>query len=924
MKIKNSIIIAIIVIILLVVSLSQTLVHLLTEAWWFNAVNFANVFWTRISWQICLGVGTFIIYALFLCGNYWIAEKLTSERSFRFLEGTELAPYSNTFAKVIAGLTIVLISLSAAAATSPAWETFLKFLKATDFQLQDPIYQRDIGFYLFTLPLYEGIKNWLLTLLFCGLVIAVVVYALKGKFTNQRQWQNFLTGSIKTHISILLAGMAILVAVGFWLERYELLFDSNGVVFGAGYTDVNAKLFAYWVMTIVALLLAIVCVFSVWKNNALWPTYGIVIYIVTFGLFNVLYPGFQQKFIVNPNELEKERPYIANNIKFTRNAYGLNDVEIKSFPAKSELDSQTLENNQATVRNIRLWDYRPLLSTYRQLQEIRLYYRFNDVDVDRYTLDGNYRQVMLSPREMVYAQVPKKAQTWVNEHLKYTHGYGLVMNPVNEVTPDGLPILFIKDIPPVSQVNLQVEEPAIYYGEKTDTYIFTGMDTEEFDYPRSGENAFTTYSGKGGVPINSLWRRLVYAYDLSSINILISGYFTDNSKIHYYRNIKQRVNQVAPFLRFDNDPYVALIDGKMQWILEAYTVSDRYPYSEPVAQSNNAEAILNKGNVERIARGNINYIRNSVKVTIDAYDGTMKFFVVDENDPVLKTYQKIFPQLFTEKSAIPANVKAHFRYPLDLFKIQAQMYLSYHMNEPQLFYNQEDLWRFPTEVYEGNKQLMEPYYLIMRLPEKEGEEFVLILPFTPVNKDNMIAWMAAQSDGGNYGKLLLYEFPKQKLVYGPSQIEARIDQNPKISQQLTLWSQKGSKVIRGDLLVIPIEESLMYVEPVYLRAEQGELPELKRVIVAYDKEVIMEETLNQSLAAIFGGKSEKQQIQVTEAPSESETEKSSNLINRIVEAYRQTEAARRQDNWVEYGKFKQEFEQLLQQLEKQTKNGVAE
>lgn len=918
MKIGNYIIIAVGLILVVVVSLSRTLVHLLTEVWWFNAVDFADVFWTRLSWQIFLWVATFLIYFLFLWGNYWIAEKFTSDRSYSFWRGTELAPYSNIFTKAIVIVNILLISLSAAAATSPAWETFLKFLNAVDFEIQDPIYQSDVGFYLFRLPLYEGIKDWLFTLFVAGLIIAILVYALKGKFTNQRRWQNFLTGSIKTHISLLVAGITILVAVGFWLERYELLFDSNGVVFGAGYTDVHAKLLAYWVMAIMALLLAVVCVLSIWKNNILLPTYGVVIYIVLFGLFNILYPGFQQKFIVNPNELQKEKSYIANNIKFTREAYGLDRVETKSFPAKSELDSQTLEQNQATVRNIRLWDYRPLLSTYRQLQEIRLYYRFNDVDVDRYTIDENYRQVMLSPREMVYSQVPRKAQTWVNKHLKYTHGYGLVMNPVNEVKPDGLPVLFIKDIPPVSQVNLQVEEPAIYYGEKTDTHIFTGMSTEEFDYPRSGENAFTFYSGTGGVPINSLWRKLAYAYDLSSINILISGYFTDNSKIHYYRNIKERVEQVAPFLRFDNDPYIALIEGKMQWILDAYTVSDRYPYSEPLYLSNNARAILNRGNIERIARGNVNYIRNSVKVMVDAYNGTMKFFVVDENDPVLNTYRKIFPQLFTAKSEIPANVKTHFRYPLDLFKIQAQMYLSYHMSEAQLFYNQEDLWRFPTEIYEENKQLMEPYYLIMRLPEENREEFVLILPFTPVNKDNMIAWMAAQSDGENYGKLLLYEFPKQKLVYGPSQIEARIDQNPQISQQLTLWSQKGSKVIRGDLLVIPIEESLMYVEPIYLRAEQGELPELKRVIVAYDKEVVMAETLNQSLAAIFGGEVEKQQIQVTEKTSE--TENISDLINAIVEVYDRAEAARRQDNWVEYGKSKQEFEQLLQKLKKQTEN----
>ena len=667
--------------------------------------------------------------------------------------------------------------------------------------------------------------------------------------------------------------------------------------------------------------MAALSIFSIWRNSLALPLYGIAIYFIAFVGVNEIYPGFVQKIVVNPNELEKERPYIEHNIKLTRSAYQLAGVQRQDFPAETQLDSQALEDNEATIRNIRLWDYRPLLSTYRQLQEIRLYYRFNDVDIDRYTLDGNYRQVMLAPRELVYEQLAEKAKTWVNKRLKYTHGYGLVMSPVNRVTSDGLPVLFIKNIPPVSEVDLEITEPAIYYGEKTDNYIFTGMGTPEFDYPRSGENAFTTYDGKGGVPLPSIWQRLAYAYDLSSLNILISGYFTPESRIHYYRNIVERVNQVAPFLRFDGDPYISVVDGKLQWIIDAYTVSERYPYSEPILESENVGSILDRESLRQIARGEVNYIRNSVKVAVDAFDGTMRFFVVDETDPVLTTYRKIFPKLFIPKDSIPENIKDNFRYPADLFTIQAQMYLSYHMSEPQIFYNQEDLWRFPTEVYEGNKRLMEPYYLILRLPEGEGEEFVLILPFTPVNKDNMIAWMAARSDGENYGKLLLYEFPKQKLVYGPSQIEARIDQNPDISQQLTLWSQEGSKVIRGDLLVIPIDDSLLYVEPVYLRAEQGELPELKRVIVAYGKEVVMRENLEQSLAAIFGEiepPARQQPAQPASQPQPTISEDITDLTEAAIEAYQNAEAARRQENWAEYGQYKQEFERILRQLEQKT------
>jgi uncharacterized membrane protein (UPF0182 family) len=631
-------------------------------------------------------------------------------------------------------------------------------------------------------------------------------------------------------------------------------------------------------------------------------------YLVALLLVDGLYPWFQQQFIVKPNELDKELPYIKHNIELTRKAYGLDEVETKEFPAHNQLNRQDLQANQSTISNIRLWDYRPLLDTYRQLQEIRLYYQFNDVDIDRYTLDNKYQQVMLSARELSSDQVPAKAQTWVNQRLKYTHGYGLVMNSVNRVTADGLPELLLKNIPPVSSVDLQVSEPGIYYGESTDNYIFTGTRTPEFDYPLGNKNAFTTYKGKGGVPIPSLWHRLAYAYDLGSLEILISNYFSHNSRIHYYRQIQKRISQVAPFLRFDGDPYMMVIDGRLQWMIDAYTVSDRFPYSQPVLQSNDGNSVLQASQLKGIVRGNVNYIRNSVKVVIDAYDGTMQFFVVDEQDPVLATYRRIFPTLFQSKDQIPPAVKAHFRYPLGLFKIQAQMYLSYHMSVPEVFYNQEDLWRFPTEVYEGNKQLMEPYYIIMRLPEEEREEFILILPFTPVNKDNMIAWMAARSDGEHYGKLLLYEFSKQELVYGPSQIEARIDQNPEISQQLTLWSQEGSRVIRGDLLVIPIEKSLLYVEPVYLRAEQGQLPQLKRVIVAYHNQTVMAKTLEDCLAVIFG---DKQLQKPTPRPIR---EDFSGLVEKALETYQKAQAAIGEADWNSYGQYQEELGNLLQQL----------
>ena len=897
--------------------LSKTLIHILTEAWWFGAVGFSSVFWTRLTWQILLWIVTFVIYALFLWGNYQIAMRQSAAdaerlavryRTLQIVENGDVETYARSALNYAAGAAIFIVALGAATTSLSQWEILLKYLNPTTFGSREPIFGQDIGFYVFRLPLYEGIWRWLLCLLIWGLTASALVYLLKGSIALGRNGRNRLSRKAKTHLSGLLSAIALLIAVGFWLHRYSLLYSTHGVVFGAGYTDIHARLFAYSVISFLALVVAVLFVLSLRKTSLRLPIFGISLFVVALVLFNGIYPWFLQQFIVKPNEISKEKPYIATNIKFTQNAYRLDEVQRQNYAAEAKLNRQVLQKNQPTISNIRLWDYRPLLSTYHQIQEIRLYYKFKDVDVDRYTLNKNYQQVMLSARELAYSQVPQEAKTWVNQRLKYTHGYGLVMSPVNRVTSDGLPELYIKDIPPVSNVNLKISQPRIYYGEETNNYIFTGTKTQEFDYPVGGENAFTNYNGNGGVPMPSIWHRLAYAYDLGSIEILISNYFTNQSRIHYYRQIQERVQHVAPFLQFDSDPYITVINGRLQWIVDGYTVSDRYPYSEPVAKTKDADAVLKGQNIEEILRDNINYVRNSVKVLVDAYDGTMRFFVVDETDPLLRTYRKIFPRLFEPSKAIPAAVKAHFRYPLDLFKIQAQMYLAYHMNDPEVFYNREDLWRFPIQTYEGNQQIMEPYYMIVRLPGEAKEGFILILPFTPANKDNMLTWMAARSNGQEYGKLLLYEFPKQKLVFGPRQIEAKIDQDPQISQQFTLWSQAGSKVIRGDLLVIPIEQSLLYVEPVYLRAEQGELPELKRVIVTYDKEVVMAETLDKSLVAIFGG------VQAEKGVPTSVTGEVSSLVKSALETYQKAQTALRQGNWSDYGRYQQELESILQKL----------
>ena len=897
-----------IVILILLLIFSGTLVHLTTESWWFSAIGFRDVFWTLLTWRGITWVGSFIIFGLFLWLNYWFAMRVTRYSTIRFLEQSDLSFYADRAPKYIAPIIIFFMSLSAAGASVTAWDTLLKFFNATEFNLNDPIYNRDIGFYMFQLPFYEGLQDWLFALLITGFFVAAAIYLLKGTINLDRGWQYIIYGEAKAHLCLLLAGLSFLVAFQFWLQRYDLLYSGEGVVSGAGFTDTHARLVALTAMGFMALALAVIFIASAGQNTLILPLTGIGLYLVIYLLLYQAYPGFQQRFQVEPNELAKEKPYIEHNIQLTRDAYNLSTVERDDYPAQGRLDRAKLNDNEGTIRNVRLWDYRPLLTTYGQLQEIRPYYSFRDVDVDRYTINDVYRQVMLSPREL--SRAPQNR--WVTQRLKYTHGYGLVMSPVNKVTDQGLPELFVKDIPPESSVDIEVEQPRIYYGEETNNYIFTGMVEDEFDYPLGEDNASNRYQGKGGVDLGSFWHKLLYAYDLGSFKVLISSQFQPESRIHYYRNIRQRINHVAPFLRLDADPYITIVNGRMKWIVEGYTVSDYYPYSEPASNINNASAILRSGQSTQLLTGGFNYVRNSVKVVVDAYDGTLQFVITDESDPLIQTYQKIFPDLFTSMLDVSPELKSHFRYPLDLFKIQSQMYLDYHMSNPEVFYNQEDLWQYATETYEGNQILVEPYYTIMRLPDEERVEFVLILPFTPVNKDNMIAWMAARSDGGNYGRLLLYEFPKQELIYGPSQIEARINQTPEISQQLSLWDQQGSRVIRGNLLVIPIEQSLLYVEPIYLRSEQGELPQLKRVVVAHGDNLVMRPNLQSAIAAIFG--EETAPPALSEEKPTTETTIPNELAQRALNLYRDAQQAAQAGNWGEYGDKIKELEGILEQL----------
>src|SRR6058998_245007 len=619
----------------------------------------------------------------------------------------------------------------------------------------------------------------------------------------------------------------------------------------------------------------------------------LVVWVLGLGV----YPAFLQRLRVAPNELEAERPYLEANIRMTRAAYGLDRIQEKEFPADENLDARALARNEATLKNIRLWDYRPLLRTFAQLQEIRTYYKFVDVDNDRYVVNGEYRQLMLSPRELSYQHL--QSRIWINEHLTFTHGYGAVVGPVNRITAEGLPEFLVKDIPPQSSGGFpKITRPQIYYGEVSNEYVLVKTKSQELDYPSGDQNVYTSYSGLGGIPLSSFFRKVAFAMRFGEIKILLSNDLTEQSRIMMYRTVGQRVRQIAPFFRFDRDPYMVINDdGRLVWMLDGYTTTDRYPYSDPVP-------------------GVGNYIRNSVKVTMDAYDGTVTFYRADDTDPIVRAYGRAFSGLLKPLDQMPEALRRHIRYPEDFFSIQARKYATYHMKDPQVFYNKEDLWTLPRRAVEGRERDMEPYYTIMRLPGEQKEEFILLTLFNPARRDNMIAWMAARSDPPSYGRLIVFNFPKQKLVYGPRQIDARIDQDPVISQQLSLWNQRGSTVIRGSLLAIPIDQSLIYVQPLYLAAsEQGALPELRRVIVAYGNQIAMEPTLEQSLARIFGGRAPVTAAAppAAGAPSDGATGVRQ-LVQRAWESWTRAQDALRRSDWAAYGAEQKRLEEALRGL----------
>jgi uncharacterized protein len=891
-------------------------VGLYTDWLWFSDVGYFGVFLTAIKGR--LTIGSLLAGGLFLWtwANFVAARAFASSSRPILVDDWLDFPQRHRLLKRLDTL-FPLVALAVAAMAgiglSDWWDDFLLFRHATPFGEADPVFNRDIGFYALVFPFLRNLYGLGPLLFLLGGAAAVGVYALQRDIQLGEE-KVHIGRPVQIHLAALAAFFFFWKAAGYQLDLYELLYSPQGVVFGATYTDLTVRMPVLRILQVLGILSGISFVFPLLRNDRrawLAPAGLSIVWIATAILGYGVLPNLVQRFKVIPNEITLETPNIERNIEFTRRAYGLTRVTEKPFPAAGNLQTSDLAANRSTIRNVRLWDHRPLLATFSQLQEIRTYYKFTNVDNDRYWINGEYRQVMLSVRELDHRSLPSRI--WINEHLTYTHGYGLVLGPVNEVTSEGLPELFIRDIPPVTdlgerrkwlegaspetaaETGMEVTRPEIYFGEVANDYVIVNTKSKELDYPTGDQNVYTHYAGKGGVLLSSLLRKVAFALRFGTAKFLLSSDITAESRVLYHRQIVQRVRTIAPFFLYDSDPYAVLSEGRIYWILDGYTWTNRYPYSQPM-------------------RGLLNYIRNSVKVVVDAYDGTVRFYLMDEADPIAQTYRKIFPDLLKPIDEMPADLRSHLRYPQDLFEVQAAIFARYHMTNPQVFYNQEDLWTTPTEVLEGNEVPMEPYYTIMRLPGGERDEYILMQPFTPSRKSNLIAWMAARSDPPHYGELLVYRFPKDKLVYGPMQIEARIDQDSQISQQFTLWGQRGVQVLRGNLLVIPIKDSLLYIEPVYLQAERGKIPELRRVIVAYEDRIAMRRTLDEALQDIFSGWTPPPETRRPGDRDEPRVPEKKPATGEGMAIFLRAQEALRSGDWAGYGRAMKELEAFLQKL----------
>ncbi len=882
---------------------------------WFEHLGYQQVFRTTFLTKIVLGLITGVISFAVLMINFRIARHFCPElpvpEGYFEVEG-ERIPAPN-FARMVARLAIpaaLLLSFLFASSGWSSWETYLRFRHQVPFGQADSVYGRDIGFYVFTLPMLEAVASWLFLLIGATLIGTALIYATRAiEGLGKRQIKLNLAAEPRNHLLILLALIFTTLAVENYLKLPDLLFSDNGPVAGATYTDLHVRLPIIRLEIAASIIAAVFALASCFLKRARLVWIGVALNVVVLVIGAIVPPIFQ-RLSVAPNELVKETPYIERNIAATRQAFALDQVEERELSGNLALTAQDIQKNRRTINNIRLWDAKPLLDTFAQIQEIRTYYEFHSVDNDRYQINGAPQQVMLSARELSTASLPNR--NWINERLTFTHGYGLTLGPVDQITPEGFPFLLIKDIPPVSTIpSLKITRPEIYFGELTNEHVYVRTKSKEFDYPEGEQNVFTTYQGKGGIDLGSYWRRLLFATRLGDSKLILSNDLTAESRVLLHRNIRERLSLITPFLHYDSDPYLVISNGRLIWIVDGYTVTNRYPYSQPTGSR-------------------INYIRNSVKAVIDAFDGDPVLYVADVRDPLILTYSQIFPGVFKPLSEMNEDLRSHLRYPEEIFRIQTQVYSTYHMDSPQIFYNKEDQWAVASmgeASDQSEAQVLNPYYTIMKLPRGQSEEFILMLPFTPRLKDNLASWMVARSDGENYGKLAVFRFPKQKLVFGPKQVLTRINQDPEISRQLSLWNQRGSRTLFGTLLVIPIEESLLYIQPLYLQAETGRIPELRRVIVVAENGIAMEPNLEASLHRLFGEGASQQEgptptpatLASQQATAPAAAVQPGALLEQALQSYDRAIQAQRQGDWTKYGqelkRHEEELKRLKQSLE---------
>jgi uncharacterized membrane protein (UPF0182 family) len=886
----------------LVVVASNPVVSFITDVEWYDALGLRSVYLTRWGLQWELFLASFLLALAYLAVNVVIALRVRSGGALRAV-GIR-SPVLRTPAGWISLGAAFVIALILSGGAASQWPSFALFLHSSPTGTTDPVLGQDISFYLLTLPFVHSATDWSLGLDFMAILLIAAVYAWRGDAFDFRP-----TPRAIAHVSVLIGAFAVTLAAAAWFGRYDLLFSHNGVVWGAGYADINARLPLYTFQAGLGIVLAGALLANAWLRRLWVPAAAAGLWVLV-AIASQVYPSIVQGVSVTPNAQAYELPYIQREIAGTQAAYGLANVTVSNFSGDQPLSAKDVQNDQATVNNLRLWDYTQLAENYQQQQTIRTYYTFHDIDIDRYTVNGQYQQLEISGREIDTSKLSSAAQNWTNEHLQYTHGYGVAASPVNAVRGEGFPVMTVGDLPPTG--SLKITQPAIYFGEVpgADDYDIAPTSVREFDYPQGSQDVFTNYAGTHGVPMNTT-NRALWALRLEDPNLLVTQQLTDKSQLLYRRNILDRARELAPFLTFDKDPYIVLVDGRIYWVLDAYTTAATYPYAQTESFGTETD--------------NINYLRNSVKVVIDAYEGTASFYVVDPKDPIIKAYAATFPALFQPLDAMPQGLRAHLRVPEDMFNVQVDIYATYHVSADasgaRVLFAREDVWAVPTTQSGPHSvaETMQPYYVLIRLPGEQNPEFMLIMPFTPLNKSNLVSWIAARSDGAHYGQYVAYVLPKDKVIFGPQQVANRINANTQISSDFTLFDQVGSQVQLGNLLVVPIGDSFLYFQPMYLRARQSaSLPELKRVILVDQDTVAYTQALDTSIQLLVGATPPTTGPPITGTYTAAQIAQIQSLIAQANEHYKAAYDALRRGDLGTYATEMAKVGEILAQLQQMT------